>query len=447
MKNYLKRTVCALLAVIMLVSVCGISAFADSAEDSDVMHYSYYTVLGDSIASAYGTDAYFANAGSTTTVKDGSLIPGSYAAIVADAIGAETVNMRSHSGWRTTEFLREINYPGFVYDNDAYSKYYHSNFFRRALNFVPESALNGEGARIIDAIKKADFITLNIGTNDIFSYALTVTADKFSYIFEHSGILDIKGYEDLEVAFNELLRLADENEMKGILTEFVIAIETGLAMYKENFPKVIDGIRSLNPDAQLMVIGISNPINIVIDLAEDTGIDLYTITDLLVDRANYFTATCSCADEFLFVDVAGTEPFGIGVLDTDLLFAFDENVKYSAVKMVHPNDKGHEFIAQQILSVLESETIQPVVSARYSSYIKRSTLNWQPVDGAVKYYVYRSTSADGYYRFMGASYSDVFYDNLTLPGVTYYYKVCAVMNTRGTICTPCSEPVALRAIF
>ncbi len=447
MKSKTRRTLCTLLAVIMLVGVCGITAFADDAEAS-VNQYKYYTVLGDSIASAYGTEGYDAALLPGQDICDGNFVPESYAAIVGDAIGAETIDMRSHSGWRTYELLNEIGCGDLAAVDTMYGDYYKSSFFRRALNYISDAELAGEGGRIINAVNNADFITLNIGTNDLFSYALTVTANKVSDVFEDSGILDIEniqGIEDLLVAFNNLLSIASAEQYKGILLEFVSAVENGFAMYKQNMPILLDKIKELNPDAKLVVIGMSNPVNITLDLSKDIGIDPYMMSDLLMTRANTFTKNLCNEKGCLFVDMTGTEYYGIGVLDTDKLLAGDESVKYSAIKIVHPNKAGHAFMAQQILTALKGEAAQINVTARYSTYIKRNTLNWNTVDGANRYYVYRSSSPNGNYYFLGSTDKDVFYDYATLFGHTYYYKVCAFMNPCGSIRTPFSEPVALRA--
>lgn len=447
MKSRLRRTLCTLLALIMLVGVCGISAFADDTQEP-VCQYKYYTVLGDSIASAYGTDGYDAALKPGQDICDGNYVPESYAAIVGEAIGAETIDMRSHSGWRTFELLNEIGYGDLAAVDTMYGSYYNSSFFRRALNYISDADLAGESERIINAITSADFITLNIGTNDLFSYAIAVTANKCSEVFENSGILnieDMQGIEDLVAAFNRLLSIASKEQYKGIITEFVSAIENGFAIYKKNMPVLIDKIQKMNPEAKLVVIGMSNPANITIDLADGIGIDPYMLSDLLMTRANTFTKGLCREKGCMFVDMTGTEYYGIGVLDTDKLLAGDESVKYSAIKIVHPNKAGHAFMAQQILTALKSETAQLNVTGRYSTYIKRNTLNWNKIDGANRYCIYRSCSHNGNYYFIGSTDKDVFYDYATMFGHTYYYKVCAFMNPCGSIRTPFSEAVALRA--
>lgn len=442
MMSGIKRALSLLLTLIMLVSVCAISAFA---EENDTMQYEYYTVLGDSIASAYGTPAYHARLADGVAIQDGYYTPGSYAAIVGEAVGAKCVDMRSHSGWRTYDLLAEIGCADRAAKDTIYAQYYKNEFFRRALNFLSAADLAGESERIISGIKNADLITLNIGTNDIYSYALAVTANKFSDIFEGSGILNIKGLDGLVSAFNELLRRANEQQMKGIVAEYVTATENGLAMYKKNLPVLIDAIREINKDADLVVVGMSNPTNFSLDVSKNISIDPYTISDLLMTRANMFTKNLCKQKDCLFVDVEGTKYNGLAVLDVDKLLALDEDVKYSAVKVVHPNEAGHKFMASQILTAMKSRTVVPAVAGRYSSIIKRNTLNWNPIDGATRYLVYRSVSPSCNYKYIGTSTKDIFYDYATVRGVTYYYKVCAVMNNSGSIRSPFSNPVALKA--
>lgn len=441
MKTRCKRIISLLLALVMLVGILGVSAFADH----DVNQYEVYTVLGDSIPSGYGTDAYYAMLPEGVHVRDGNLVSGTYDDIVAKAVGAQTVNVCSHCGWRTTEFLYEIGYPGYTEPTNAYSPYYSSSFFRKALDFLPASELDGEGERIRSSIETADLITVNFGTNDIYSFALTTAVTKFSILYDKSGVLDIHGLGDLMEVFGNLLANANEMEYRSIIAEFVSAMETGFATFRSNWPLVIDAIRQLNPDADIVAVGVTSPVTIALDLFDKIHLDPYTLNDLLIDRVNYFLRTCDCADEYTFVDVVGTEFYGVGALDTELLLAGDEDVKFSAIKMVHPTEAGHVFMADRILLAMHSSTVVPEASARYSSIIKRNTINWKPVDGAVKYYVYRSLSANGPYVFIGVSDKDIYYDYLTVFGVTYYYKVCAVMNREGTVRTPYSEPVSIKA--
>lgn len=453
MNSTFRKVLCLLLTLVTLTGILSTAAFAENAQEipavdtHNVSQYDYYTVLGDSIASGYGMDAYFAALPAGVPIRDGNVVSGSYAQIVGSAVGATTVDLRSHSGWRTTDFLKELGLEAPGDEFDRYSQYYSQSFFRTALHFLSSSELNGEKQRIINGIEKADLITVNFGTNDLFSYALTVTVNKFDRILRDAGLSSVESIADLPEAFSKLLTAANEQQTKGIITEFVTAIETGLKMYEANFPAVIQAVRSINPEAKIVVVGLANPVNMKLDINSDNiGIDPYTLSDLLIDRANYFTRyTCPNANEYSYVDVVGTKFYGIKALDTSKLIPFDEDIKYSAVKMVHPDEAGHAYMANQLLSVLRSSSIQPAVSGSYTKLLKTSTLKWGKVDGAYRYYIYRSTDINGEYRFLGISTNETYYDVLAIiPGVTYFYKICAVMNASGTIRTPMSEPVALK---
>ncbi len=68
-----------------------------------------------------------------------------------------------------------------------------------------------------------------------------------------------------------------------------------------------------------------------------------------------------------------------------------------------------------------------VTATAYSSYIK---VTWNSASGATSYYVYRSTSSSGTYRYIDESYSTSYSDYDVSSGTTYYYKVSAV-NSAG----------------
>ena len=55
-------------------------------------------------------------------------------------------------------------------------------------------------------------------------------------------------------------------------------------------------------------------------------------------------------------------------------------------------------------------------------------ISWNWVSGAEFYYVYRSSSASGYYTFIGFADSAYFYDDGVSANTTYYYKVSAVSS-------------------
>lgn len=453
MKKSSKRIISMILAVIMLIGVMGFSVMADDSQ------YKYYAVLGDSNASGYGMDAYFENAGSTEAVKEGDLIAGSYPAIIAEELGIDYVDVQSHCAWRTNEFLHMIDPDcGIAWDS----------FFLRALDFVKTSTLVGKGEAIVNAVEKADFITVDFGSNDIYSYAIYETYNEFADELE--GVLDdlndiADGFENIfsdipgamtditaimqnpQLALDAIFAAADKlGFLMPLIDFFKATLDENTAEFETNIVTVVEKIRELNPDAKIIMMGVFCPISFDVRVDHKVVLDFKSSSDKRISGINdYLKNQCPVKDEYTFVDNSKTECYGIGALDVQKLLAIDENVKYSAVKMVHPNEYGHQYLADQILNALAAENVTPELTGRYSSIIKRNTLNWNEIDGAVKYNVYRSTSPDGNYRYIGSSKSDIYYDYLTLFGATYYYKICAVMDTTGTITTDFSNTVSLKA--
>ena len=68
----------------------------------------------------------------------------------------------------------------------------------------------------------------------------------------------------------------------------------------------------------------------------------------------------------------------------------------------------------------------PSVKPDYLLTTGKPYLKWKAVDGAVKYYVYRSGSKSGTYKCIGSATSTTYTDTSAKPGYYYYYKVKSV---------------------
>ncbi len=74
---------------------------------------------------------------------------------------------------------------------------------------------------------------------------------------------------------------------------------------------------------------------------------------------------------------------------------------------------------------------QPVLnSAQYLSSSGKPYLSWETVSGAGKYYVYRSGTKYGTYKYIGTASKNSYSDVSASPGYTYFYKVEAVSKVR-----------------
>ena len=115
------------------------------------------------------------------------------------------------------------------------------------------------------------------------------------------------------------------------------------------------------------------------------------------------------------------------------------------------NAKAGKYYYYQVVAVAEDGTTsapsnivgrtcdlpRPVVTASNNAKTGKVTLTWEPVEGAVSYKVYRSTSKDGTYSLMKTLTNTTYTNTNAVAGTKYYYKVVAVAektaaNSAGT---------------
>ena len=80
---------------------------------------------------------------------------------------------------------------------------------------------------------------------------------------------------------------------------------------------------------------------------------------------------------------------------------------------------------------------QPVVTASNNAKTGKVKLTWEPVEGAVVYKIYRSTTKNGTYSLMKSTTTNAYTNTNAVAGTKYYYKVVAVAektaaNSAGT---------------
>lgn len=74
---------------------------------------------------------------------------------------------------------------------------------------------------------------------------------------------------------------------------------------------------------------------------------------------------------------------------------------------------------------------KPAQILAQSTASKSATVAWSSVSGAVKYYVYRGTSVNGTYKYIGTSTCTSYTDTNLTAGKTYYYKVRGIKTSNG----------------
>ena len=316
------RMLALLLAVIMLVGLLAVSAQA--ADMTNVKQYGYYVCIGDSIAAGYGPYADW--------IRGFETVPVSYHGLVADATGADFQSL-AHVGMRTVEarWLLDDGYQGddVAMSFNGMTDYIYWMEGRTSasdpkpdfLNDAQYAALKdyyGPGSFrqfYRDNVASADLLTLGLGLNDIFLYAMKKTAIN-----------------------------VDNMSLTQEIATYLYYMNIGYQRFFENWGPLIQAIKRLNPDITIVVVGLYNPFSKV-KLTDSSWANVGRIADGLVASVNAYMQQQASTLGYKYADVTDTE-----ICDTvaisDPTF-FDE-----IVKDCHPTLAGHLYIMEQILAQL-----------------------------------------------------------------------------------------------
>ena len=352
----MRKALCLMLAVLMFASLMSIGAFADKS----VKQYKDYLCLGDSIASGYGLPSYEATVDpwKGSFLNEETVHEGSYCQIVGDAVGARVVESRAHSGWRAYDYLDMMGYTNLLGD-DPGTKEVGKDFFITGMGWLKtrdNPQLVGSGERAIESIKKANLITINLGCNDIFSYAQGVTMATVSNRLGWKSIYDVPtSVNGITNTYASVIKTLATGDVKELVSTYVGALLKGAEMFETYLPKLLNVIKQLNPNATIVLVGMANPVNVnfPIDFAA-YGIDIYTHFVYYCNKENSFMENLAVQNGCLFADVySGTQAYGIKVLNADgIMQGSLLGVEVSGIKMVHPTPEGHAYMANQILKAL-----------------------------------------------------------------------------------------------
>ena len=353
-----RRILAVLLALVMTLTAVCITAFAAHKKQ-----YESYTFFGDSVTTGYGIQAYFdvAEEGGTA---EGKRVIGAYPDLVAKGVGIDEDNENyyneSHSGWRTSE-LRETLDP--TYDNE-------DGKFAKALS---QGMANGKTLadpqdpelqqRVREEIAKSDLITIDLGSNDL---QLPVLAALFSIIYPQvASYFGIEEYQDWQI--EKLLKeYGSENDAIVKLTEVVTKIHgaeyamkliaeaslKGLHKFNTNYPEIIKKIREINPDVDIYVIGLYNPMSEAA-VSKDIPLKIGKALDPVIQGMNlYLSQLCPQRREYTFVPAFDTSVIGT----ISLLDLMGEDMSLAGMGdytlYIHPSEKGHAYIAEQVLKAI-----------------------------------------------------------------------------------------------
>ena len=236
----MRRTIRSLLALSLVLALLA-SLTVSFAAQKDYRGYVSYVSLGDSIANGIGEN--------NVENKYMHRTPGAYPDRIANATGAHLTQLGC-GGMRTVELRACLE------DSYDMPDEYANNFTREKVAEIRPFYK--------PAVAAADLITLNIGANDVATYALlrakAALADAGVSLGAITGAES--GAADQTDALSRLFSLARTVGALGSAVNAAISgLTEGYARFVRNWDAIIGDIYALNPDVTLLVAGFYNPFN------------------------------------------------------------------------------------------------------------------------------------------------------------------------------------------
>ena len=182
--------------------------------------------------------------------------------------------------------------------------------------------------QMLDYLKRADIISVQIGSNDALVPALVALGNATNWKSEQlvatmvSGVLREPSFENLQRLNSDLSRLRLTREERKATTQLLLGGGTDAICeqaYQDaavNMPQVVAQLRALNPDAQIILVGYTNPVPLLPEWTQ------------LFRRLNALAKNLAAQNENVtYVPV----PFALTATDA------------------HPTVSGHKYIANRIL--------------------------------------------------------------------------------------------------
>ena len=185
---------------------------------------------------------------------------------------------------------------------------------------------------MLDYIKRADIISVQIGSNDALVPALVALGNATNWKSEQlvativSGVLRAPSFENLQRLNSDLSKLWLTFDELQATSQLLLGGGTDAICEKAyqdaavNMPQVVAELRALNPDAQIILVGYTNPVPL---LPEWTQLfrRLNTLAKDLADQNENMT----------YVPI----PYTLTATDA------------------HPTVSGHKYIANHILRAIK----------------------------------------------------------------------------------------------
>lgn len=345
MKRTLKKALSLFVVFAMMMS-------AFCAYSSALFEKYEYVCLGDSVSNGYGLDGYLKEDG--TNVRGyKQIVKSAYHYIVAQEFDFELEQM-GFSGFRAEDMLYMLD-PS--YPSDSYTQ----GYFIDTDRFGNCGGLEKMREEYEEAVKNADYISINLGSNNFGTYfgeqLDKLEAGEAPYPYDRPGysknskLLKSAEYKEIEATLKTYLnKIGATANMAKVLLESVAYTYTG---FMECYDACIERIFELNPDVTIIALGMYNPVedvklvNGMINIGDVAGMFVEHINKHIREKAPY-----SDTEQYIYVNIRGCHIPGVDgdMLDSDFFTKMYENSSMA----VHPDEQGHADIAERIIERLKA---------------------------------------------------------------------------------------------
>ncbi len=361
MRNRLKKILSLTLALVMALSCLALTAGAATKET--VRQYGKeggYLAIGDSISRGCGAEGFYIG-------RNGEYLPngeGQYGEYdlrnvqgcvpyqIAEAVGCVApmdMTDRSATYWPFT-------YPGmttavtldllgvddgftdtklnYAYYKDMLEYFGYEGSFAgvRSGDTVADVAASrgavGKCGNVIELIKNADLITVQLGMCDVFYRAYRIVSN--------GGML----------ADGMQFDLSSVDAIKALVETAIGEIKNGFKYFKAQYPLLLERIIELNPDADIVIVGAFNLVN-QLTITDDLVAPIGNIIGTITESMNVLYRQWAKKYNVRYADISSTETQATEN-DWSLLGDFKDNTFTGT----HPTQNGYDYIVRQILAEL-----------------------------------------------------------------------------------------------
>lgn len=414
--NMWRSVTALLLALCLAFGNCGTAMVASAAESDDTIDY---VVIGDSMTNGYCLPGYYPqNTSDDNNVRGYDVeVPGTYPVLFQEYLAETTgkdvdLHQLSISGIRAEElhFLLDPEYTGDAYtarvfDSTTDGENWFNKVFRQRTDYSRDDVATWGNDLLrkeyVESIAEAEVISLNVGTNNFGTFLTGELQDIVlggEYEYDLNDVLgqitdDVEILAAVESLRGELAAIINEQvdpSMSATANQLVDMFLYAYAGFAVNYTASVEAIRTINPNAQLIIMGLMNNMDgMTLTVGEDI-VYLDAMYGAVIKAANVYMAGLDVVNQVvngsasaIYVDVKDVELIvnQIAGLDTDNYVYDAENIlEWKMVSTITGNIEDYVKPTESTANVLTAMANENYVT----SVLSKAAEDLTPDEAAVK---------------------------------------------------------------